>query len=96
MVRRTAAGDESWRSYAVEFGKRLRQMRLDRGLTQEDVASAAGLSRFVYQQYERGESRPGTPSNPQLRTLVAISRVLGTHVGELLPDPELGEPVGEP
>lgn len=54
-------------------------------MSQEDVASRAGLSRFRYQRYEKGESRPGEPVNPKLRTLVAIAQALDTSVGELMP-----------
>ncbi len=45
----------------------------------------AGITGFTYQKYEKGESRPGQPLNPQLKTLVALSQVLDVPLTELLP-----------
>lgn len=54
-------------------------------MTQEDVPSRAGLSRFRDHRYEKGEGRPGEPVNPKLRTLVVIAQALGTDVAALIP-----------
>lgn len=69
-----------------EFGANLRRSRLDAGLTQEMVAVRAGISLFTYQKLEKGESNPGTPANPRLQTLLALSAVLDVSVQELVPD----------
>jgi transcriptional regulator with XRE-family HTH domain len=50
------------------------------------VAYRARLSRYTYQKYEKGESRPGTPANPSVRSLMAISQALGLELEDLLPD----------
>ena len=55
------------------------------GLSQEAVAYRAGLTRYTYQKYEKGESRPGSPINPSLRSLLAIAQVLEVELGALLP-----------
>ncbi len=63
----------------------LRRAREDAGLSQEQVAYRAGLTRYTYQKYEKGESRPGSPANPTLRTMLALSQVLGVAVASLIP-----------
>lgn len=77
---------EGWRAYAAAIGVNLQMARHARGLSQEDVAYRARLTRYTYQKYEKGESRPGEPMNPTIRTLLALSLVLGVAVDELLPD----------
>lgn len=64
----------------------LRRSRDRAGLSQEDVAYRAGLTRYTYQKYEKGESRPGTAANPTLRTVLTLSQVLGVPLSELIPD----------
>lgn len=44
------------------------------------------MTRYTYQKYEKGESRPGEPMNPTIRTLLALSMVLEVEVADLLPD----------
>ena len=53
-------------------------------MNQEAVAHTAGISTFTYQKFEKGESKPGTPMNPRLRTLFALAGVLEVEVGELV------------
>lgn len=86
VAKRKTANDDAWRLVADRFATRLRQTRVQLGLSQEEVASRAGMSRYVYQKYEKGEGRPGQPVNPQLRTLIAIAQALDTNVGALLPE----------
>ncbi|MCL2542284.1 MAG: helix-turn-helix domain-containing protein [Nocardioidaceae bacterium] len=74
--------------YARELGLNLRRAREARGLSQERVAQIAGVSAFTYFKFEKGESRPGTPLNPQLRTLLALSQALGVRLVEILPADE--------
>lgn len=75
----------SWDSYAKEIGINLQKARMATGLSQERVAHAAGISGYTYQKFEKGESRPGTPLNPRLITLVALSQALGVELTSLLP-----------
>jgi transcriptional regulator with XRE-family HTH domain len=63
-------------------------------LSQERLAGAAGISAYTYRKLESGESNPGTPANPRLRTLVALAEVLEVELSELLPRPRRGVAVG--
>jgi len=63
--------DEQWWPIARQLGLRLQRARIAKGLSQEALAHAAGISTYTYQKFEKGESRPGTPMNPRLRTLIA-------------------------
>lgn len=63
---------------------RLCELRRDSGLSQEAVAHMAGISTYTYQKFEKGESKPGTPMNPRLSTLMALSRVFGVRLNDLL------------
>lgn len=84
-----AASNDAWTSYVRELGVALARARARRGLSQERIAGAAGLSAFTYRKLEKGESNPGTPANPRLRTLVALAEVLEIPVAALLPpDPD--------
>lgn len=74
-----------WDTFAREIGTKIQRCRVDRGFSQDRVAYEANLSRYTYQKLEKGESRPGTPANPRLMTLLAISQVLGVHLEDLLP-----------
>ncbi|MDD9152590.1 helix-turn-helix transcriptional regulator [Plantibacter flavus] len=74
-----------WVHYAQSVATGLRRLRHEAGLSQEDVAYRAGITRYTYQKYEKGESRPGEPINPTLRSLLAIAQVLGVELSVLLP-----------
>lgn len=80
-----AASSPEWAAYAFELGQTLQRLRLTRNLSQEQVAYRARLSRFTYQKYESGLSRPDMPANPSLISILAIAQVLGVEVGDLLP-----------
>lgn len=89
LVPRQIAGvpqSEIERALAQALGRRLSNLREARGLTQEVVAEAAGMSRNHYQLLETGLSNRRTkrPANPRLSTLVALSDVLGVSVPELV------------
>lgn len=86
MAQRDDATETQWRAYAQRLATSLRSARERAGLSQEDVAYRSGLTRYTYQKYEKGESRPGRPANPTLRTLLALSQVLGTPLISLVPD----------
>jgi len=75
-----------WEKFARELGHNLLRARERKALSQERVAHLAGLSAYTYQKFEKGESRPGTPMNPRLSTLLALSDVLEVSIEELLPD----------
>ena len=71
MARRRPTG--TWTDFAVDLGVSLQRLRIERGLSQEQLAYAAGLSRYTYQKFERGQSMPGAPANPSLRNVMALA-----------------------
>lgn len=86
MAHRNDSTDAEWAGYAQRLATALRRAREDAGLSQEQLAYRAGLTRYTYQKYEKGESRPGSPANPTLRTILAISQVLGIALENLIPE----------
>ena len=90
----TSRASEPWDAYARELGHNLLRARSASNLSQERAAHAAGISSFTYRKLEKGESNPGTPANPRLRTLVALAEVFEISVQELIPMTEPGVAVG--
>jgi transcriptional regulator with XRE-family HTH domain len=76
---------EAWSAFAQEVGANIQRRRLELGRSQDRVAYESGISRYSYQKLEKGESRPGTPANPTLQTLIAISQALELELSDLLP-----------
>lgn len=76
---------DPWDQYAAALGIALARARETRGLSQEQTAHRAGIATFTYRKLENGESNPGKPANPRLRTLVALADVLGVPTAALLP-----------
>lgn len=70
--------------FSANLADKLRNLREERKMSQESVAHQAGLSTYTYQKFEKGESKPGTPMNPRLFTLLALARVFDMDVRELL------------
>lgn len=75
----------TWESYAREMGVLIQRHRIEAGLTQEDLAHRAGLTRTHYQQIERGWWKRDQPANPSIKVLVRLAQVLGLEPGQLLP-----------
>ena len=61
-----------------QFGARIRELRLDKGLSQEELAFKAGVHRTYLGGIERGER------NPSLKNIAAIAKALGVALPELL------------
>lgn len=59
------------------FGKRVRELRLNRSWSQEEFASVAGLDRSYMGAVERGEQ------NPSLWIIARIAHALDLSVAEL-------------
>ena len=59
------------------FGERLRELRAERGLSQERLAELAGVDRNYIGQIERAER------NVALVNIVRIAKALGIEPGEL-------------
>jgi transcriptional regulator with XRE-family HTH domain len=79
-----SSDDAERMAYAREVGLRLQRLRHQRGLSQEKLAHLAGISAYTYQKFEKGESKPGTPMNPRMFTLLALCRVLEVEIGQLV------------
>lgn len=60
-----------------QFGKRVRDLRLAKGLSQEELAFRAGVHRTYLGGIERGER------NPALKNIAAIAKVLDIALREL-------------
>lgn len=65
--------------HRIAFGARLRELRVERGLSQEALVERAGLHRTYIGSVERGER------NPSLDAIHAFARGLGVDVSELFP-----------
>ncbi|MGC4109184.1 MAG: helix-turn-helix transcriptional regulator [Nocardioides sp.] len=76
----------TWEEFGREIGVRLQRAREKRGLSQERTAHLAGIASYTYQKLEKGESRPGSPLNPRLSTLLALCEVLEISVVDLIPE----------
>ncbi len=61
-----------------EFGKAVRELRLKRGITQQQLADSCGLDISYIGQIERGQR------NPTLGVMHGIARVLKTKISDLL------------
>lgn len=83
---RVAEDSDLERRLAQRLGRRLADLRLSKGMTQEQVAHAAGVSRNHYQLMERGFSDRAKqrPANPRLSTLRGIAEVMGLSVTDLV------------
>lgn len=77
--------EASYEAYVQELSQTMRRLRKAHGKSQEAMAHAAGLTGYTYQKFERGFSRPGAPMNPELKTLLALSRAFGVPLIDLLP-----------
>ncbi|WP_053251405.1 helix-turn-helix domain-containing protein [Ensifer adhaerens] len=69
---------ESSMALSLQIGERLRAIRQTRGLSQEKVATALGLTFQQLQKYERGTNRISVP------TLIQICEVLNAHPMEII------------
>ncbi len=71
---------------SIQMGERLRIIRQARGLSQEKLGAAIGVSFQQIQKYERGTNRISLPA------LVQMCQVLRAHpmevIGEFSPDDE--------
>jgi transcriptional regulator with XRE-family HTH domain len=59
------------------FGQRVRELRLAKGFTQEELALEAGIHRTYLGGIERGER------NPALKNIASIAKALGVAMLEL-------------
>ena len=62
----------------IKFGKKLKEVRLKKDLSQGDVARILGVHRSYISGLERGAR------NPSLVTIQKVARALAVSVGELV------------
>lgn len=62
------------------FGAKLRQVRMQQGISQEKLAELAGLHRTFVSMVERGER------NVTIATVEKLAQGLGCRMAELMPD----------
>lgn len=63
----------------VRFGKRLREVRREKGISQEKLADLAGLHRTYVSSVERGER------NISLANVERLAKALGVTLKDLMP-----------
>lgn len=66
------------RNPCTDFGKRLRELRLERGLSQEKLGELAGLDRTYVSSAEAGRR------NVSLKTIYKLAEALGVDAKDLL------------
>jgi len=64
---------------SLRFGEKLRKLRKERGISQEELAGRAGLHRTYVSSVERGER------NVSLETVDKLARGLALPMGDLMP-----------
>lgn len=62
------------------YGERLRQLRIERGFTQEEIALRADITTSYYGQLERGTA------NPTINMLTKICDVMGILIIDIFND----------
>lgn len=68
---------ENTLSILTQFGKRVRELRLLKGLSQEDLAELSDLDRTYISSLERGKRNVG------LKNVAAIATALGVSLTQL-------------
>ena len=70
----------------MEFGQRLKNLRLERGITQQDLASAIGVSVVAVRNWERGARKPA------MEGIIALGQALRVSADVLLGLPLSNQP----
>lgn len=70
----------------MEFGQRLKNLRLERGITQQDLADRIGVSVVAVRNWERGTRKPA------MEAIVSLGRELRVSADVLLGLPFNGQP----
>jgi transcriptional regulator with XRE-family HTH domain len=76
---------DSTQSVRECFGQRVRDMRHDRSISQEELAAIAGVNRTYIGMVERGEK------NVTIVTLLRLAEALGARPADLLEGIHLGK-----
>lgn len=73
----------------IAFGKAVRKLRDNSGLSQEDIAQKAGIHRNYWGDVERGER------NVSIANMHRIAKALGIKLSELVKEMEKGSGGGQ-
>ncbi|WPF66603.1 MULTISPECIES: helix-turn-helix transcriptional regulator [unclassified Corynebacterium] len=74
-----------WASYGHALARNLKDLRFMRGLSQQDLADLAGISRNQVSNLERNENTSTKSSDPVLSTVYKLARALQVPPAVLLP-----------
>ena len=77
MARKRKVADDPRRETLRRLGERVRNLRFQRGFTQQELAEMLGISIAYMSLIERGGR------NPPFTTVVAIAEALGVRVREM-------------
>lgn len=80
MRRVVLADDEAAGDASQAFGRRLREVRQERGMSQDALADAADIHTTAIGRYERGLREPG------LSKILQLARALDVPPGRLVND----------
>lgn len=73
----------------AEVGQKIRELRLKKGMLQEELARKAGLSPSALSNFEQGRRRTS------LDWLRKIGKALGVSVSDLIPESRTRKPLAE-
>jgi transcriptional regulator with XRE-family HTH domain len=86
LMREAERQDTSVQDAGVLFARRLRELRTERGISQDELARRTGVHSTAVGRLERGTR------DPQLTTILRIARGLGVQPGMLLDNLAGGSP----
>jgi transcriptional regulator with XRE-family HTH domain len=77
-----------WKTYGSALAHRIRLLRVDADMTQEELGERAGMSRNQVQNFERGHGtgKNGRVLNPTMEKIYQLAYALGVPPAVLLPD----------
>ncbi|MCJ7858333.1 helix-turn-helix domain-containing protein [Corynebacterium kalidii] len=80
--------DLDWKTYGSALAHRIRLLRVDADMTQEELGQRAGMSRNQVQNFERGHGtgRNGRVLNPTMEKIYQLAYALDVPPAVLLPD----------
>ena len=69
---------EKMKSDSVKLGKNLKRIRMEKGISQGEIARTLKVGRSFITNIENGKT------NPTLDTIAKIAKAIGVSVGELM------------
>ena len=84
-MKKTGPRDPKDRSVAKLFGQALRQLRLERGMSQEELGFASGYHRTYISLLERGKK------SPSLQTIFQLAKALNVEPSQMVERVQSGE-----